>query len=134
MDLREGTTERVILRAQNTGELIERFCPGQRLRRDRGVLRVTAVDSATSRPLPNMQLWLRWVGGYVGRGAGLMARTSGEEQRTNQNGEAAFCDVPANTPLTLSAVNALGRAARDSIIVRATGGGITAAQLRTRRP
>ena len=134
LDLREGATERVSLRAQNTAELAERFCPGRRLGRDRGVLRVTAVDSATSRPLTNMLIWLRWVGGYVGRGEGLMARTSGEEQRTDQNGGAAFCDVPVNTLLTLSAVNALGRPARDSIIVRASGGGITAAQLRTRRP
>lgn len=132
--LREGQAERVALRAQNTAELVERICPGQRLRRDRVVLRVTAVDSATSRPLANMQVWLRWVGGFVGSGEGLMARTSGEEQRTDQNGGAAFCGVPANTPLSLSAVDALGRPARDSIIVRATGGGITAVQLRTRRP
>jgi hypothetical protein len=134
LDLREGATERDTLRAQNTAELVERFCPGQRLRRDRGILRVNAVDSTTSRPLANMQVWLRWVAGFVGRGEALMARTSGEEQRTDKDGGAAFCDVPANTPLTLSAVNALGSPARDSIIVRATGGGITGAQLRTRRP
>ena len=134
LDLREGATERVALRAQNTIELTEQFCPGRRLRRDRGVLRVTAVDSATSRPLANMQVWLRWVGGYVGRGEALTARTSGVEQRTDKNGRAAFCDVPLNTPLTLSAVNALGHPARDSMMVRMTVGGVIAAQLRTRRP
>ena len=134
LDLREGVIARVTLRAPNTAELAERFCPGEMLRRNRGVLRITAIDSATSRPLPNMLVWLRWVDGYSGRGEGLMARTSGREQRTDQDGGAAFCAVPANTPLTLSAVNALGRPARDSIIVRLSSGGITAAQLRTRRP
>jgi hypothetical protein len=134
LDLREGVFSRVTLRAPNTAELAERLCPGESLRRDRGILRITAVDSVTSRPLPNMLVWLRWVDGYSGRGEGLMARTSGKEQRTDQDGSAAFCAVPANTPLTLSAVNAVGRATRDSVIVRASGGGITAAQLRTRRP
>jgi hypothetical protein len=134
VDLREGATEHVTLRAQNTTELTDRFCPGRRLRRERGIVLVAAVDSASNRPLANMLVWLRWVGAYVGRGEGLMARTSGEEQRTDRGGGAAFCDVPANTPLIVSAVNALGRPARDSIIVRATGGSITAAQLRTRRP
>jgi hypothetical protein len=134
LDLREGAIERVTLRAQNTAELAERLCTGESLRKDRAVLRIRAVDSVTSRPLPNMLVWLRWVDGFSGRGEGLMARTSGKEQRTDQNGVAAFCAVPVNTPLTLSAVNALGRPARDSIIVRASGGAITAAQLRTRRP
>ena len=134
LDLREGVIQRVTLRSPGTSQLAEQFCPGTTLRRDRGVLRVTAVDSVSSRPLANMLIWLRWVDGFSGRGEGLMARTSGEEQRTDQDGGAAFCTVPANTPLTLSAVNAVGRAARDSLIVRASGGSITAAQLRTRRP
>lgn len=134
LNLREGATERVTLRAQSTADLTERFCPGRRLRRDRGILRITAIDSLTSRPLSNMLVWLRWVDGYVGRGEALMARTSGDEQRTEQNGSTTFCDVPANTPLTLSAVNALSRPARDSIIVRVSGGVVTAAQLRTKRP
>ena len=134
VDLREGAFARITLRAPNTAELVDRFCPGTRLRRDRGVVRITAVDSITSRPLPNMLVWLRWIEGYSGRGEGLMAKVSGEEQSTDQNGSAAFCAVPANTPLALSAVNGVGRPARDSIIVRAAGGSITPAQLRTKRP
>lgn len=134
LDLREGATEQVVLRAWTAAQLAERFCPGQRLRRDRGMVRVLARDAEGGRPLANLAVWLRWVAGYAGRGEGITARPEGEERRTDDKGAVTFCDVPAGTPLTLSAVNALGRPGRDSMMVRAAAGTVTPALLRTRRP
>jgi hypothetical protein len=110
------------------------LCPGRRIRRDRGVLRVVALDSAAGTPHRNMGVWVRWIAGFTGSGEHITGRPDGEEQRTDQHGAVVYCDVPANTPLTLSAVNALGRAGLDSLIVRAAGGSITSVRLFTRRP
>ncbi|HEX9562679.1 MAG TPA: carboxypeptidase-like regulatory domain-containing protein [Gemmatimonadaceae bacterium] len=133
--LEEGVAARVTLRAENTAELLARMCPGVRAKRDRGIVRIQAVDSATNSPLTNMAVWLRWAGDFVGRGQNVTAgNRGGEEQRTDAQGSVVYCDVPVNMPLTVSAVNALGRPARDSIVVRAVGGRITTALLRTRRP
>lgn len=133
--LSEGATVRPSLRAASTAELATRLCPGQRRRNDRVIVRVMATDSATNRPLANLAVWLRWAGDFVGRGEGLTAgNRGGSEARTDADGRVTFCDVPANLPLTVSAVNALGRVTGDSIQVRAAGGTIQPAALRTRRP
>lgn len=133
--LREGEVLRPSLRAASTTELATRLCPGQRRRNDRAIVRVIATDSVTSRPLANLAIWLRWAGDFVGRGEGLTASNrGGSEVRTDVDGRATFCDVPANMPLTVSAVNALGRPSSDAIEVRASGGTIHPARLRTRRP
>jgi hypothetical protein len=135
LDLREGTTTRSTLRAATTAQLTERLCPGTRLRGDRAIVRLVATDSLTDQPLVNMGVWLRWAGDFVGRGEGIMAgNRGGSEVRTDDRGLAVFCDVPADMPLTVSAVNALGRPASDSLVVRAAAGQITPARLRTRRP
>lgn len=134
LDLREGRTDSVTLKAQTTVQLAARFCPGRRLRRDRGMVRVTTVDPDTGKPQGNMAVWLRWIAGFVGRGEGIMGKPEGEEQRTDEKGSAVFCDVPADLPLTISAVNALGRPGRDSLVVRAPGGTVTPVLLVTRRP
>jgi len=134
LDLAEGRTETVALKAQTTVQLAARFCPGRRLRRDRGMVRVTAVDPDTEKPQGNMVVWLRWIAGFVGRGEGIMGKPEGEEQRTDDKGTVVFCDVPADLPLTVSAVNALGRPGRDSLVVRAPGGTVTPVLLVTRRP
>jgi hypothetical protein len=135
LDLKEGTTTRSNLRAASTSQLMERLCPSTRPRPDRAVVRLVATDTSGTQPQANMAVWLRWAGDFVGRGEGLMASNRGGlETRTSEDGLAVFCDVPANLPLTVSAVNALGRPAADSIIVRAKPGTITPAQLRTRRP
>jgi hypothetical protein len=135
IDLKEGTTTRPTLRAASTAQLMDRLCPTTRPRGDRAVVRLVATDTSGLQPQANMAVWLRWAGDFVGRGEGLTASNRGGlETRTNDDGLAVFCDVPVNMPLTVSAVNALGRPAADSIVVRAAAGKITPAQLRTRRP
>ncbi len=135
IDLREGIDSRVTLRGYSTVRLAERLCPGRRRQSGRSIVRLEAVDSLTSEPLRNLGVWLRWAGDFAGRGENLVAgNRGGEETRTDEQGVAVFCDAPANLALTISAVNGIGRPARDSIVVRPDGAAVLSARLRTGRP
>lgn len=135
VDLREGIDTRVTLRGYSTGRLADRLCPGRRRQAGRTVVRLEAVDSVSNEPLRNLGVWLRWAGDFVGRGEDIMAgNRGGEETRTDESGTAIFCDAPANLSLVVSAVNGVGRPARDSLIVRPAGAAVISARLRTGRP
>ena len=136
VDLNEGDATEVAIRAPKTSELVERLCAGKAPKRDNGTLRVTVLDSVTSRPLPSLRVWLRWAGRYVGSTpAGLMPSVvGGSESLTDASGAATFCDVPADVRLVFSALRADGKPAADSSYLRVERNELRASTVLTRRP
>ncbi len=134
VDLLEGVTTEVTLRAQNGEQLANQFCPGVRLGRNRGIVRAVVVDRDTGRPLSGMAAWLRWGRNLAAGGDARSGGRDGEERRTDATGAVTWCNVPANTPMAMSGVNALGRPARDSVMITVRSGAVVPVRLATRRP
>ena len=136
VDLREGEATRVTIRAAKTSELVERLCGGKLTKRDNGTLRVMVVDTATSRPLGGLRVWLRWAGRYAGRDVRSMTPMvrGGIESRTDDAGVVAFCDVPADIGLVFSALRPDGTPAADSTWLRVSKNELRVSTVRTVRP
>jgi hypothetical protein len=121
VDLREGSATNVSLRAPKTSELVEHLCEGKLPKKENGTLRLSVVDTNTSRPLPSLRVWLRWPAG-------------GFESMTDASGNVTFCDVPADTRLVFSAVRPNGVAAADSSVHRIAQKELKVSTVVTRRP
>lgn len=138
VDLHEGEASRVTIRAAKTSELIERLCTGKLPKRDNGTLRVMVVDSATSKPLPTLRVWLRWAGRFVGTVARpdmvMASEVGGIESLTDAAGSVTFCDVPADVRLVFSALLLDGKPASDSTYLRVAKNELRMSTVTTRRP
>lgn len=136
VDLREGEAARVTIRAARTSNLVERLCAGKLPKGDNATLRVMVVDSATSRPLAGMRVWLRWAGRYAGRDVLTMTPMvrGGLETLTDDAGVVTFCDVPANIGLVFSALRPDGKPAADSTWLRVSKNELRVSTVRTVRP
>lgn len=138
IDLREGSVSNATIRAPGMKELLERVCTEKPLREGNGAVRVVVTDSTTSRPLPSLRVWLRWVGRYVGARARpesiVASEVGGTETLTDASGVATFCDVPPDVQLVFSAVRSDGRPASDSTLIRIGKGQLRYSTVRTRRP
>ena len=66
VELREGAVTNVTIRAPKIMEFVERLCEEKLPKDDNGILRVLVIDRVTSRPLPNLRVWLRWAGSFIG--------------------------------------------------------------------
>ena len=138
VELREGSATPLAIRAGKTSDLFERLCEGKMPKKDNGTLRVLVVDSATSRPLPSLRVWLRWTGRFVGnmeRPTALMpTEVGGIESLTDAGGAVTFCDVPADMQLIFSAVRPDGKPAADSSFQRVEKNTLRVSTVTTRRP
>ena len=138
VELREGSATPLAIRAGNTTSLLERICEGKLPKKDNGALRVLVVDSATSRPLPSLRVWLRWTGRYVGtmeRPQMLMpTEIGGMESLTDAGGSVTFCDLPPDMHLVFSAVRPDGKPAADSSFLRVNKNQFRVTTVITRRP
>ncbi len=138
VDLREGAATPLTIRAGNTIDLLKRLCEGKLPKKDNGALRILVVDSATSRPLPSLRVWLRWTGRYVGtmeRPQTLTpTETGGTESLTDAGGAVTFCDLPADMRLVFSAVQPDGKPAADSSLHRVEKNALRVNTVTTRRP
>jgi hypothetical protein len=138
VDVTEGATSSITLKAAKTDDLVERVCDGKLPKKDNGTLRVIVVDSVTSRPLPSLRVWLRWAGRFVGtmqRPSSLMASEKGGlETLTDAGGVATFCDLPADMHLVFSAVKPDGKPASDSSFLRVEKNQLRVSTVITRRP
>jgi hypothetical protein len=138
IDLAEGESSRVTLRAMNTNDLVLRVCDGKLPKKDNSTLRVFVLDSVTSRPLPNLRVWLRWTGRYVGSMSApqmlMPSEKGGLETLTDGGGVATFCDLPADMHLVFSAVKPDGKPASDSSFLRVTKNEFRVSTVVTRRP
>lgn len=135
VDLTEGETARVTLRASRAMDLVNRLCDGTEREPGSATLRLTVIDHTSTQPLANLQVWLRWIGDFVGRGQHIMASSRGGQQsRTDSRGVVVFCNVPPNLPLTFSAINANGTPVGDSTVIRLERGELASRRVATRRP
>ena len=138
VDVTEGATSSITLKAAKTDDLVERVCDGKLPKKDNGTLRVVVVDSVTSRPLPNLRVWLRWAGRFVGsmqRPQSLVATEKGGlETLTDAGGVATFCDLPADLHLVFSAVKPDGKPTSDSSFLRLAKNELRVSTVVTRRP
>lgn len=138
VDLREGEASRVTIRAARTSELVERLCDGKLPKRDNGTLRVIVLDSATSRPLASLRVWLRWAGRFVGSMDNpksiMPSAVGGLELRTNDAGVVTFCDLPADVRLVFSALRPDGSPSADSTYLRVSKSELRVSTVRTGRP
>ena len=138
VDLAEGEASRVTLRAAKTDDLVERVCDGKLPKRDNGTLRVVVLDSVTSRPLPNLRVWLRWAGRYMGTMSApqmlMPSEKGGLETLTDAGGVATFCDLPADMRLVFSAVKPDGKPSSDSTYLRVAKNELRVSTVITRRP
>ena len=106
------------MRAVNTSQLLELLCPGKTVEPGLATLRVLAAHSDDGAPLPGLPVWLRWndpaqkepidltaersiftVDGQLQVEAGV--KFLGLEARTDADGGAVFCGVPAYRSLDL---------------------------------
>lgn len=138
VDLSEGETTNITLKAAKTDDLVERVCDGKLPKKDNGTLRVFVVDSVTSKPLPNLRVWLRWTGRYVGSTKQpqflMPSERGGLETLTDAGGVATFCDLPADMQLVFSAVKRDGKPASDSSFLRVAKNELRVSTVITRRP
>jgi hypothetical protein len=138
VDLREGAVTRTTIRAAKTRDLLERLCADKMPKGDNGAIRVVVLDSATARPLPNLRVWLRWAGAFMGtmsRVDMLMpSRVGGLETLTDASGIATFCDLPPDIRLVFSAVLPDGKPASDSTYLRVQKRELRVWTVRTQRP
>jgi len=138
VELREGGATPIAIRAPRTTDLVARLCEDKLPKKDNGVLRVLVVDSATSRPLPSLRVWLRWAGDFVGakgRPQSFMATAVGGTQSTTDTGGAVtFCDLPADVRLVFSAILPDGKPAADSSFHRVETNELRVVRVVTRRP
>jgi hypothetical protein len=138
IDLREGSVANTTIRAPAMRAMLERVCSEKPLKDNNGALRIMVTDSTTTRALPNLRVWLRWVGRYVGargRPESLQAaEVGGSETLTDASGVATFCDVPPDVQLVFSAVKSDGKAAGDSTLMRIGKSELRVWSVKTRRP
>lgn len=138
VELREGGATPIVIRAPGTTDLVSRLCEDKLPKKDNGVLRVLVVDSATSRPLPSLRVWLRWAWDFVGakgRPQSLMATAVGGTQSTTDTGGAVtFCDLPGDVRLVFSAIQPDGKPAADSSFHRVEKNELRVVRVVTRRP
>ena len=101
VSLGDGATVSVAVRAPGTEAIIARLCDGKKPVRRLATLRVTVLDSATSVPVRNLPLRLSWkeYGGSAGGSISIAPRAI--EGTTDASGSMAFCELPADQPLTL---------------------------------
>jgi hypothetical protein len=138
VELREGSATPLAIRAGNTVALLQRVCEGKMPQKENGALRVLVVDSATSRPLPSLRVWLRWTGRFRGSMEHpemlIPSAVGGTESLTDAGGAVTFCDLPADMHLVFSAVKPDGKPSADSSFLRVTRNEFRVTTVVTRRP
>lgn len=100
--LQEGATRHLAFVARGEKEIADAMCPGRNWRLP--TLRVTLVDEKSRRPLANTQLRMRWlevVFAMHGDLRGKETRDIDQDVRTDDQGNAVFCSLPAARMLTL---------------------------------
>jgi hypothetical protein len=121
-DVREGTVERMALRAGDTPSLVARLCPGTRLGAGTGVLRVLFATPAGA-PIPNALVGVS--------PEGSEERSVTREGRTDARGAIVFCGIPARAPVTVYRV--LSDGTRDPLgMAPVNAGGVVAYAVRGR--
>lgn len=123
LTLEEGETRRVVLRAERTADIAARMCPDQPPHTGvTGIARLTMLDSASAAPLKEFPIWIRWRvpvdsqlaldstvtrvrDSMTGDTQTFVTRTmsthDGMESRTDAQGVAVFCGIPADRVLEL---------------------------------
>ena len=138
VELTEGATASMTLRAAKTAEIVEKLCEGKMPKKDNGTLRVQVIDAMTSRPLASLRVWLRWAGRYSGtmEHPEFLRPTAlgGLESLTDASGNVTFCDLPADVKLVFSAVKPDGKPASDSTDLRVSKSELKVSTVATRRP
>ena len=138
VELREGAVTNVTIRAPKITEFVERLCEEKLPKDDNGILRVLVIDRVTSRPLPNLRVWLRWAGSFIGSmerpGTLRPSKVGGTEAMTDANGAVTFCDVPPEIGLVFSALRPDARPAADSSELRIARKELKVSTVMTRRP
>jgi len=90
--LDEGSRREVSFRAPRPIEIIRKHCGEQVDLRNRGVLRITLIDSVTARPIPGARIRLAY--------RDSTRRPALEiSQESDVSGAVVFCDVPSGQPL-----------------------------------
>ena len=88
--------------------------------------------------MPNLRVWLRWVGRYRGSMSApqmlMPSERGGLETLTDAGGVATFCDLPADMHLVFSAVKPDGKPASDSSFLRVAKDELRVSTVKTRRP
>jgi hypothetical protein len=99
VELHEGETARVVLRAPSAAGLAQRLC-GKVLEKGRALLRIWLVQGANTDPAVGVRLILRWTA-YGGSAQEWSARALALEAETDSKGGATFCGVPSGLRLEL---------------------------------
>lgn len=129
VELEEGATRQVTLRATGAAEIVERLCDGKPPQRRRATIRLTMLDSTTAAPLSSLGIWLRWPSPT----AGDLGRTFGLRSMTDARGAVAFCDLPADTPLWIHVLHPSGTPTRITEL-RLRENEVAGATIRATRP
>jgi hypothetical protein len=101
VSLTEGVSTHTSLRAIRGRQVVSRLCGGELPVPRRATLRVILVDSATSRPFPDITFRVSWVE-PSGAGRGLIWKEQRQSKTTDFTGAANFCKLPAKVPIELS--------------------------------
>ena len=94
--LDEGVQRDVSFDGPDTDEIAGMLCGGE-AERGRVTLRLTVLDSATTRPMRGLRLSL------AERDGSADGDSYGRDLEADENGVVVFCNAPANRPLTLTA-------------------------------
>jgi hypothetical protein len=101
VSLKEGDTKRITLRAAGTRDIVGRLCLARRPEPERATLRVNVRNQATGGPLAFATLVVTWR--EFGKTENQLSASTRElSGGSDSRGGVAFCDLPANTHLTLS--------------------------------
>lgn len=93
--LDEGSRREVSFRAPRSIEIMRKHCGEQVDLRNRGVLRITLIDSVTARPIPGARIRLAY--------RDSTRRPALEiSQESDASGAAVFCEVPTGQPLVVT--------------------------------
>jgi hypothetical protein len=101
VSLGDGAALNVAVRAPGTEAIIARLCDGKKPVRGLATLRVTIRDSATSVPVRNLRLRLSWKEYGSSTGGNVSITPRAIEGTTDATGSVAFCELPADQPLSL---------------------------------
>jgi len=109
--LDEGSRRNVSFLAPRPIEIIRKHCGERTDVRNRGFLRLTLLDSATTRPIVGARLWLA-----AKEGTPVFAT----RLETDASGAVVFCEVPAGQPLVVTSQTRTGRALLEVTVGRGT--------------
>ncbi|MFN8581125.1 MAG: carboxypeptidase-like regulatory domain-containing protein [Gemmatimonadaceae bacterium] len=101
VSLKEGDTKRISFRSADTRDIVARLCLGRRPDAEHATLRVNVQNEANGNPLAFITLTVTW-NEYASGGGTVLLGTREVSGTSDSRGGVAFCDLPADTPLSLS--------------------------------